>query len=130
MLAAEKKSLEENAFSGDLYDEALDKIDKLEGDIKSYLFLLCGYLIWTFCALFWKGEKNHWQHKSESLAKDVKRLLKQIEEIQSASSYQLKEASKALEKRNEEYKVSCHILRSGHVNKKNLTASRRVFSWK
>jgi hypothetical protein len=45
VLAAEKKSLEENAFSGDLYDEALDKIDKLEGDIKSYLFLLCGYLI-------------------------------------------------------------------------------------
>ena len=40
-LAAEKKVLEENAFSGDLYDEALDKIDKLEGTM---LFSSCCFL--------------------------------------------------------------------------------------
>lgn len=53
-----------------------------------------------------QSQKLNLQHKCDSLSKDVKRLLKQIEDVQTSTSKQLKEASIALERRNEEFRVS------------------------
>lgn len=102
-LLEQKKTLEEAAQAAELYEEALDSIDKLEG-IPHYIYIYVASLIDIERYI---GERNHWQHKSESLVKDVKRLLKQIEDLHNTTSYQLKESSRALEIRNEEFKVYC-----------------------